>query len=74
MLVTNDSDLLEPVKVVRRELGLVVGLLNPHRKASRALAREASFLKQVRMAALKASQLPPMLQDAHGVIRKPPSW
>lgn len=74
VLVTNDSDLLEPVKIVRRELGLVVGILNPHRRASRVLAQEATFLKQIRPAALKASQFPPALTDAHGVIRKPSSW
>ena len=74
VLVTNDSDLLEPVRIVRRELGLVVGILNPHKKASRVLAREASFVKQIRAAALKACQLPPTLKDAHGVVTKPASW
>lgn len=74
VLVTNDSDLLEPVKIVRRELGLVVGILNPHKKASRVLAREASFVKQIRTGALKASQFPHTLEDAHGLITKPSSW
>ena len=74
VLVTNDSDLLEPVRIVRRELQLVVGILNPHRKASRVLAREASFVKQIREAALKASQFPPSLKDAHGVVTKPAAW
>ena len=74
VLVTNDSDLLAPVRVVRRELGRVVGLLNPHRKASRVLSREASFVKQIRTSALRASQFAPLLTDPHGVIRKPPAW
>src|SRR5262249_52027714 len=30
VLLTNDSDLLEPVKMVRYELGLPVGIINPH--------------------------------------------
>ena len=34
VLLTNDSDLLEPVRIVRQELGLTVGILNPHKKAS----------------------------------------
>ena len=74
VLVANDSDLLEPVRIVSKELGLVVGILNPHRKASRVLALEASFVKQIRPAALQASQLPASLKDAHGVITKPAVW
>ena len=74
VLVTNDSDLLEPVRIVRKELGLVVGILNPHKKASRVLAQQASFVKQIRPAALRASQFPATLKDAHGVITKPAVW
>jgi hypothetical protein len=74
VLVTNDSDLLEPVRIVRNELALVVGILNPHKKASRVLAREASFVKHIRPAVLKASQFPASLKDAHGVITKPAVW
>jgi len=74
VLITNDSDLLEPVRIVRNELGLVVGILNPHKRASRVLAREASFVKQIRSAALRASQFPARLKDAHGVITKPATW
>jgi hypothetical protein len=74
VLLTNDSDLLEPVRIVRKELGLVVGVLNPHRKASRVLAREASFVKQIRPAALQVCQFPNTLNDAHGTITKPHVW
>jgi hypothetical protein len=74
VLITNDSDLLEPVRIVRQELGFVVGILNPHERASRVLAREASFVKQIRKGVLKASQFPPSLRDAHGVITKPGEW
>jgi uncharacterized LabA/DUF88 family protein len=31
VLITNDSDLVEPVKIVRKEIGLPVGILNPHK-------------------------------------------
>ncbi len=56
VVVSNDSDLLEPIKIVRNELGKSVGILNPHRKASRALAREADFVKQIRHGVLRESQ------------------
>ncbi len=74
VLVTNDSDLKEPVRLVRRELGCPVGIVNPHRQASRVLAREASFVKQIRKGALKASQFPDTLRDRHGTITKPKVW
>lgn len=74
VLITNDSDLLEPVRIVRNELGFVVGILNPHKRASRVLTREASFVKQIRQGVLKASQFPTQLTDTHGVITKPAQW
>lgn len=48
VLVTNDSDLVEPVKIVRQELGLPVGILNPHRKPSYQLVQHALFVKAIR--------------------------
>lgn len=74
VVVSNDSDLLEPIKVVRRELGLTVGILNPQKRPSRVLAREADFLKQIRAGALKASQFPATFNDAHGTVTKPANW
>lgn len=74
VLVTNDSDLLEPVRIVRQELGLTVGIINPHKWTSRVLARQASFVKQMRKGVLKASQFPDQLTDANGTISKPAGW
>ena len=74
VLVTNDSDLLEPVRIVRFELRRGVGILNPHTHASRVLAKDASFVRRIRKGALRASQFPAQLTDAHGIIRKPATW
>ncbi len=30
VVVSNDSDLLEPIRIVREQLGKKVGILNPH--------------------------------------------
>ncbi len=73
-LVTNDSDLLEPVRLVRQRLKKTVGVLNPQEHPSFVLARAASFFKQIRPAALAASQFPDELQDPIGLFRKPASW
>ncbi len=77
MIVSNDSDLTEPMRIVRHELGKVVGILNPHpaRKRSHALLScKPNFFKQIRPGVLAASQFPPTLTDAVGTIRKPRGW
>jgi NYN domain len=75
VIVTNDSDLVEPIRIARDELRLPVGILNPHRhNASRLLLKHASFVRQIREGALKACQFPPTLSDEHGLIHKPRVW
>lgn len=75
VLITNDSDLLEPIRIVRRELDLEVGILNPHRQTpSRVLMQHSSFVKQIRSGALHASQFPDVLTDNKGQFRKPQGW
>jgi hypothetical protein len=76
VIVSNDSDLREPVRMIRYELGRRVGVINPHppKKRSRELSAEAHFFKQIREGALKASLFPPTLVDAVGRFSKPQGW
>lgn len=78
VVISNDSDLTEPTRVVRHDLGFVVGIVNPHepKKRSRALNSCApTFFKQIRPNVLKACQLPETLRDASGrIIHKPGDW
>lgn len=74
VLITNDSDLAEPVRIVRQELNLPVGILNPHQHHSAELTRVATFLKRIRQSDLIASQFPAVLNDAKGPFHKPASW
>ena len=75
ILVTNDSDLVEPLKIVRHDLKKDVIVLNPHqRKPSVELAKYATYIKQVRMGTLAASQFPPMMADKNGKFQKPSKW
>lgn len=75
VVVSNDSDLMEPIRLVRQELGFRVGIVNPHPVISRALQRtQPSFTKQIRQGVLAVSQFPEQLSDAHGTITKPPTW
>jgi hypothetical protein len=73
-LITNDSDLAEPVRIVRQELNLPVGILNPHQQHSAELKRVATFLKRIRQSDPIASQFPATLTDAKGAFHKPTSW
>jgi uncharacterized LabA/DUF88 family protein len=45
VVVSNDSDLLEPIKIVRGQLGKKVGILNPQKNPSRALLPHIDFIK-----------------------------
>lgn len=74
VLITNDSDLLEPLRIVTTELGKQVGILNPQRHPAFVLAKAATFFKKVRSGVLGASQLPDELADADGTFRKPTGW
>ena len=74
VVISNDSDLLEPIKIVRQQLSKQVGILNPHSKASRALLPHIDFIKQIRTGVLKTAQLPVTLADAHGTFTKPAAW
>jgi hypothetical protein len=74
VVISNDSDLLEPIKIVRQELHKRVGVLNPHPNPSRALLPHLDFIKQIRTGVLRASQFPATLTDANGTFTKPQTW
>lgn len=73
-MITNDSDLVEPMRIVKVELGLPVGVVNPQKHPSFVLRRQASFMKQIRSGVLRASQFPPTLTDKNGTFHKPTTW
>lgn len=74
VVVSNDSDLLTPIQFVRRQFGKRVGILNPHRRPSQVLLREADFLRPIRPGALKAAQFPLQLSDRRGTFSCPERW
>ena len=74
VVISNDSDLKEPIAVVQRELGMRVGVVNPHPAERRSRALAPTFFKQLRPSVLPACQFPPTLGDAHGTVHKPAEW
>lgn len=74
VVITNDSDLVEPIKVVRERVGRRVGLVSTCRIQSRRLVAVASFRREIREGVLRASQFPRELEDENGVFHKPDAW
>lgn len=74
VVISNDSDLLGPIKIVRDELKKKVGILNPHKNPSRAILPHIDFIKQIRPGVLSASQFASELSDQKGIFTKPTEW
>jgi hypothetical protein len=74
-VVSNDSDLCEPIWIVQQEFSVPVGLLNPHKQASQALLKlKPAFVRPIRSGPLSASQFPPQMSDSTGKFTKPTVW
>lgn len=74
VLISNDSDLSEPLRIIKEELNKKIGIINPHKKPSRELGKYAIFQKQIRAGTLAMCQFPIQIQDKHGIINKPKKW
>jgi len=74
IVVSYDSDLAEPISLVRARLGLKVGLLNPRKKTAFGLQGIADFYRSVRLGPLRDCQFPTQLADENGTITKPSTW
>lgn len=74
VLISNDSDLAEPLRLVREQHKKIIGILSPRQDGPIAqdLKRHAHFVKRIRTGALDASQLPASIPDS--TITKPPTW
>jgi hypothetical protein len=76
VVITNDSDLAEPIRVVRDELKLPIGILYPSRYLNPQLKNAATpnFTKAIRTGLLSVSQFPGVLSDRIGSFHKPSGW
>jgi uncharacterized LabA/DUF88 family protein len=75
VVVSNDSDLTEPIKLVHSVLKKKVGILNPHASPSMQLRQASSwFHLPIHRKALLASQFPVEFRDKNGTVRKPTGW
>jgi uncharacterized LabA/DUF88 family protein len=75
VVISNDSDLKEPIRLVRSRFGKKIVLLGPKKsRISGALRPLADYVRQFGPNALAKAQFPAQLQDAIGTFHKPPKW
>ena len=73
-VLTNDTDLVEPIRIVTQELGLAVTLLSPIAKPATSLAKVASSIRHVQPY-IGPCQLPnPVPVAGKQPISKPVEW
>lgn len=74
VVVSNDSDLAEPIRIVNNKLKIPVGLLSPYKISNRKLIKATKFQKTIRSGALQNSQFFESLTDKTGNFHKPKDW
>lgn len=76
VVVSNDSDLAEAIRLVRETHDIPVGIIPPtcrnHRRISHQLSQVASFIRPLRNSALRKSQLPSSIPGTS--LSRPKSW
>lgn len=76
VIVSNDSDLAESLRLIKEQNHKVIGIIFPSTKKdrhpSKELTRYASFCKSIRPNILKSCQLPDPIPGTN--ISKPSSW
>lgn len=75
IVLTNDTDLVEPIRIATQEAHRRVGLLVPVASPSRSLALAASFYLHIRPGHLRQAQFPDCVTTICGnKIARPPAW
>jgi uncharacterized LabA/DUF88 family protein len=75
VVLTNDSDLVEPIRIATAEAGKRVGLLVPVKYPTPSLAQVSSFSLHIRPGHLSNAQFPANIPHPDGtVISKPTPW
>ena len=81
LVISNDSDLVEPMRLVRMRFGKTVGVACPviakGRFPSQHLVKSSDFsahITEKRKALVRRSQFPKKMKDDQGSFSKPPLW
>jgi hypothetical protein len=71
-VLSNDTDLVEPIRIVEQECNKRVGLITPVAKPASSLMNVVSFVRHIRQTDLQNSQFPDPIPTT--TIRKPMTW
>ncbi|MCK9391533.1 MAG: NYN domain-containing protein [Syntrophales bacterium] len=72
VIVSNDSDLAEALRLVKKQTSKSVGIITPVMYPSKELIQHADFVKRIRHGVLSVSQLPNPIPGT--TLSKPASW
>jgi len=74
VIVSNDSDLLTPIRMAKADCRMTIGLVPPRAKGSVKLKRLVDFKIDPRVHLLAGSQFPHAVPIPDGAIHKPARW
>ena len=72
VVVSNDTDLEEPIRIVAQELNKPVGLICPKGDPASHLKNVATFIRRINNSRLARNQYPPTIPGT--TIAKPSGW
>jgi uncharacterized LabA/DUF88 family protein len=74
-VLSNDSDLVEPIRLVAQEMGKPVDLLSPVENPNPKLLAVSSFVRRIRPDHLRAVQFAnPIIREDGSELSKPAQW
>jgi hypothetical protein len=74
-VLSNDSDLVEPIRLVTKEPGRPVGLLSPVSNPNPHLRQAATFMRRIDTNDVAACQFPDVVHPSDGrKVARPGSW
>lgn len=75
VVVSKDTDLTEPIRIVTQDLNKTVGVICPDGKCPQDLKNVASFVRHLNQSILQKSQFPESIPTpSGGTITKPSLW
>jgi uncharacterized LabA/DUF88 family protein len=75
IVISNDSDLADAIKILNHKNNKSIRLLNPYQKTNLKLLDSVfGNVKKIRESVLKISQFPEILEDNNGYFYKPKDW